>query len=60
MMYYLMYIVNTAATVLYLLIGSIIIGQSVFTAESRLGASSVRSSCSLSIFRISTTANIFL
>lgn len=33
MMYYLMYIVNTAATVLYLLIGSIIIGQSVFTAE---------------------------
>ena len=33
MMYYLMYIVNTAATVLYLLIGSIIIGQSAFTAE---------------------------
>lgn len=33
MMYYLMYIVNTAATVLYLIIGSIIIGQSVFTAE---------------------------
>lgn len=33
MMYYLMYIVNTAVTVLYLLIGSIIIGQSVFTAE---------------------------
>ncbi len=33
MMYYLMYIVDTAATVLYLLIGSIIIGQSVFTAE---------------------------
>ena len=33
MMYYLMYIVNTAVTVLYLLIGSIIIGQSAFTAE---------------------------
>ena len=33
MMYYLMYIVNTAVTVLYLLIGSIILGQSVFTAE---------------------------
>ena len=33
MMYYLMYIVNTAATVLYLLIASIILGQSVFTAE---------------------------
>ena len=33
MMYYLMYIVNTAATVLYLLIGSISIGQSAFTAE---------------------------
>ena len=33
MMYYLMYIVNTAVTVLYLIIGSIIIGQSVFTAE---------------------------
>ena len=33
MMYYLMYIVNTAATVLYLLIGSIILGQSAFTAE---------------------------
>ena len=33
MMYYLMYIVNTAVTVLYLIIGSIIIGQSAFTAE---------------------------
>lgn len=33
MMYYLMYIVNTAVTVLYLLIASIIIGQSAFTAE---------------------------
>lgn len=33
MMYYLMYIVNTAVTVLYLIIGSIILGQSVFTAE---------------------------
>ena len=33
MMYYLMYIVSTASTVLYLLIGSIIIGQSAFTAE---------------------------
>ena len=33
MMYYLKCIVDTAATVLYLLIGSIIIGQSVFTAE---------------------------
>ena len=33
MMYYLRCIVDTAATVLYLLIGSIIIGQSVFTAE---------------------------
>ena len=33
MMYYLMYIVNTAVTVLSLLIASIIIGQSVFTAE---------------------------
>ena len=33
MMYYLMYIVNTAVTVLYLLIGSIILGQSAFTAE---------------------------
>lgn len=33
MMYYLMYIVNTAVTVLYLLIASIILGQSVFTAE---------------------------
>lgn len=33
MMYYLMYIVSTAGTVLYLLIGSLIIGQSAFTAE---------------------------
>lgn len=33
MMYYLTYIVDTAVTVLYLLIASIIIGQSVFTAE---------------------------
>ena len=33
MMYYLMYIVSTAGTVLYLLIASIILGQSVFTAE---------------------------
>lgn len=33
MMYYLMYIVNTAVTVLYLIIGSIIISQSAFTAE---------------------------
>ena len=33
MMYYLMFIVNTAVTVLSLLIASIIIGQSVFTAE---------------------------
>ena len=33
MMYYLMYIVSTASTVLYLLIGSLIIGQSAFTAE---------------------------
>ena len=33
MMYYLMYIVSTAGTVLYLLIASIIIGQSAFTAE---------------------------
>ena len=33
MMYYLMYIVNTAVTVLYLIIGSIIIGQSACTAE---------------------------
>ena len=33
MMYYLMYIVNTAVTVIYLIIGSIIIGQSAFTAE---------------------------
>lgn len=33
MMYYLMYIVNTAVTVLYLIIGSIILGQSAFTAE---------------------------
>ena len=33
MMYYLIYIVSTAGTVLYLLIASIILGQSVFTAE---------------------------
>ena len=33
MMYYLIYIVSTAGTVLYLLIGSIILGQSAFTAE---------------------------
>ena len=33
MMYYLMFIVNTAVTVLSLLIASIIIGQSAFTAE---------------------------
>lgn len=33
MMYYLMYIVDTAVTVLYLIIGSIIIGQSAFSAE---------------------------
>ena len=33
MMYYLMFIVNTAVTVLSLLIASIILGQSVFTAE---------------------------
>lgn len=33
MMYYLMYIVSTAGTALYLLIGSIILGQSAFTAE---------------------------
>ena len=31
--YYLIYIVSTAGTVLYLLIASIILGQSVFTAE---------------------------
>ena len=33
MMYYLIYIVSTAGTVLYLLIRSIILGQSAFTAE---------------------------
>ena len=33
MMYYLTYIVNTAVTVFYLIIGSIIIGQSAFSAE---------------------------
>ena len=33
MMYYLMYIVSAAGTVLYLLIGSLIIGQSAFTAK---------------------------
>ena len=33
MMYYLIYIVSTEGTVLYLLIGSIILGQSAFTAE---------------------------
>ncbi len=33
MMYYLMYIVSLAGTALYLLIGSIILGQSAFTAE---------------------------
>ena len=33
MMYYLIDIVSTAGTVLYLLIGSIILGQSAFTAE---------------------------
>lgn len=33
MMYYLTYIVSTAGTALYLLIGSIILGQSAFTAE---------------------------
>ena len=59
MMYYLMYIVNTAVTVLYLLIGSIIIGQSAFTAE--VAGSIIGSLVMLFVnIRISTTANTFL